>query len=164
VSAQTTFTVADNGDVGRNAVTAACDRWPLQRLGDGGDVPDWYDAEFSVDLEGDLAGVIAPEGTPVEVKTCRYRYDDPSGRRRGRWWIKRANHEQLLDQDGEYVLTVHDADTAEILRQGLVTATTVDAIVDGEWWACGAGGKTAEEYRQITWSAVFDDVGGEADG
>jgi len=153
VSSDAHVTVADNADFGLNAETAATERWPIERVQDNGDAPDWYDGRFVADLESDLGGVIVGEGTLVESKACRREYRE----RRGRWWIRRRNHQKLLEADGEYVLAVYDP-TGEILRQGLVSASTIDAIVDGNWWDAGAGGNQAEEYVQLPWSAVFEDL------
>lgn len=154
MSSDAAFSRGDNSDVGRNAVTAACDRWPLVRIGDAPDRPDWYDAEFSVDLSNDLLGTLATQGTPVEVKTCRAYRDDGSGRRRGRWLIRRANHEALLDANGEYVLSVYEGE--KILEQALLKARWVDAMIDN-WWT--ANGMRCEEYVQLPWRRVFATVG-----
>ena len=149
-----TTSVADNADHGLNAEEAACERWPLERVSGNGDEPDWFDARFTEDCEAGLAGIVAEAGTPVEVKVCRLRYPD----RFGRWWIKRANHERLLKADGEYVLAVHEK--GDVLRQGILSAQTVDALIEG-WWAAGDGGQDADQFVQLPWSAVLDSVGGE---
>lgn len=151
MSSDAHVTVADNTDFGINAETAACERWALERVED--EDPDWFDAQFTAELEGAF-GTIVPADTVVEVKSCRLEYRN----RRGRWWIRRRNHERLLDEGGEYVLSVYRSSTAEVLRQALVSAVTVDAIVDGDWWDAGAGGNEAEEYVQLPWSTVFEEV------
>lgn len=146
------MSVADNPEHCEAAERAACDRWPLEVVGDG--ESDWFDAEVSAPISTELSdGPIVEVGTPVEVKSCRRRY----GGRNGRWWIKRANHERLLGRDGEYVLAVRDA-SGDVLRLSLLSARTVDAMIS-EWWDTGnGGGRDADEFRQIPWSAVFESV------
>ncbi|RKD94742.1 hypothetical protein [Halopiger aswanensis] len=149
------MTVAENRERGHYVETAACDRWPLERVDD--DRAEWHDLEFVQDLVGDRAGVIATAGEVAEAKSCYETYDG----RAGRWWIRRENHERLVGVDGWYILVVLERESDEILRIALTRAATVDRIIDGNWWECGNGGRSAEQYRQIAWTAVFDGVGGE---
>lgn len=149
-----TASVADNSDFGLNAETAACENWPLERISGDADEPDQFDARFSEDFVGDGGGLIVAAGTPVEVKTCRLAYDQ----RKGRWWIRRDNHERLLQDGGEYVLSVYKEATGEILRQRLVSAQIIDSLID-QWWAAGNGHhETTEEFVQLPWSKVFNGV------
>ncbi|AGB17366.1 hypothetical protein Halru_2795 [Halovivax ruber XH-70] len=149
------MSVADNADWGRTVETAACERWPLEHVAGDDSEPDWFDARFVAPLETELAPVpIVEAGTPVEVKSCRRRYQG----RYGRWWIKRESHEQLLEAGGEYVLAV--TDRSGIVRMSLLDAETVDCLFS-TWWGTGNGGKDAEEYRQVPWTAVFDDLVGQ---
>lgn len=148
------MSVADNPDWGRSVETVACDRWPLNRVSSDDDVPDWIDARTVDPIETELSPEpIVEAGTPVEVKACQRRYRG----RNGRWWIKRGNHESLLAEDGEYVLAVYDSNSGDVVRMSLLSARTLDALVTS-WWDCGDGGRTAEEYRQIPWTAVFDNL------
>lgn len=147
------MSVADNADWGRTVETAACDRWPLEHVA-GDDSPEWFDARTVAPIETPLASSpIAEEGTPVEVKACRRRYRG----RYGRWWIRRENHERLLEAGGEYVLAVYDHAEGDVCRMALTSATTVDALVTS-WWECGDGGRCADQYRQVPWTAAFDDL------
>ncbi|WP_126662018.1 hypothetical protein [Haloterrigena salifodinae] len=151
--------VAKNRERGHDVECAACEQWPLERVDD--DRAEWYDLEFVADVVGNLAGTIATVGDVVEAKSCYETYDG----RAGRWWIRRENHERLVDVDGWYVLVVLERESDEILRMALTRAETVDRIIDGNWWDCGNGGRSAEQYRQVSWSAVFEDLrapGGES--
>lgn len=152
-----TASTAANRDRGTDVEELACERWPLELADDAH--CDWYDLEFIADLTTARPPVVVPAGTKAESKSCWIRYDG----RAGRWWIERENHEDLVDADGEYVFSVVDGASGDVERMALVPATTVDALID-EWWDCGDGGRTAEEYRQIPWTAVFDDLDEPADG
>ncbi|MFC3958900.1 hypothetical protein [Halovivax cerinus] len=148
------MSVADNADWGRTVETAACERWPLEHVAGDDREPDWFDARFVAPLETELAsGPIIEAGTPVEVKSCRTRYRG----RYGRWWIRRESHERLLEAGGEYVLAIYD--TGGIKRMSLLSAETVDCLISS-WWETGDGGRDADEYRQVPWTAVFEDLVG----
>ncbi|WP_247729579.1 hypothetical protein [Halovivax limisalsi] len=148
------MSVADNADWGRTVETAACERWPLEHVAADNDKPDWFDARFVAPLEAESTPEpIVEAGTPVEVKSCRRRYCG----RYGRWWIKRESHDRLVDAAGEYVLAV--TDRTGIVRMSLLSAETVDCLCS-TWWETGDGGPNAEEYRQVPWTVVFEDLVG----
>lgn len=143
------MSVAENRDRGLDVEDEACQRYPVEPASDARD--DWHDLEFTADLELDVVDdVLVEKGTLAESKSCYDHYRD----RRGRWWIRRGAHEQLLDADGVYLLSVVDRDTGGVLRTALVEASTVDQLID-RWWDCGNGGQTAKQYRQLPWSKIF---------
>ncbi|WP_276254775.1 hypothetical protein [Halomontanus rarus] len=151
------MTVANNRERGLDVEDRACVRWPLEPIAHAHEDRDgWCDLEFTDVLEGELTGPIALEGDRVEVKSCWDRHANGNGR----WWIRRDNHERLVDVDGWYVLAVVDRDTEEVCRMSLTRAKTVDAIIDNSWWDCGDGGRCAREFHQIYWTTVFDDLRG----
>lgn len=145
------MSTAENPDRGHSVEEIACYRWPAERVDD--QEASWYDIEFvdDVDVELSPAPVVA-QGTLGEVKSCYPFYDD----RAGRVWIRRENHERLLAVDGVYIVAVVERETEEVLRMGLSDASTIDAIIDEDWWECGQGGRSAEQYRQIPWTTFFD--------
>ncbi|ADB60834.1 hypothetical protein Htur_1949 [Haloterrigena turkmenica DSM 5511] len=126
------MTVAENRERGHNVETAACDRWPLERVAD--DRAEWYDLEFVADVVDELAGTIATVGDVVEAKSCYATYDG----RAGRWWIRRENHERLVDDGGWYVLVVLERDDltyeqrTEIAETLSTRATTFEAEQSGD--------------------------------
>jgi hypothetical protein len=146
-------TVAKNRERGLDVEDAACERWPLDPVAEDRDERDsWYDLEFIADVEIELSSVpVVEAGTLAEVKSCYPDYDD----RAGRWWIRRENHEKLVDAEGVYVLAVVERNTERVLRMALVDARTIDVIIDGDWWDAGDGGRSADQYRQISWTAIF---------
>jgi len=148
------MTVATNRNRGLDVEDEACQRWPAKSVPEDRDQRDgWYDLIFTDDIVEDISGsAIVEEGTFAECKSCFADYDD----RAGRWWIRRRNHELLAETDGVYVLAIVERETHRILRMPLVDATTIDAPIDGNWWETGNGGRSADEYRQLSWTAVFD--------
>jgi len=158
------MTAAQNRERGIRVEDLACDRWPARPIDDGRD--DWCDLEFVDDVTEDVGGTAVVEAdTLAEVKSCLAEYSSAGRTSSGRWWIRRGAHEQLLDVDGVYILAVVDPETDDVLRMALADATTVDALIDGDWWDCGDGGRTAEEFHQIAWTRVFDSLeapGGES--
>lgn len=153
------MTVSKNRERGFDIEDAATERWPLQIPVDGRDERNgWYDLEFTEDVTTNTTDTtVVTAGTKAEAKSCYARYDD----RNGRWWIRKQTHEQLVDVDGQYVLAVIDRDTEDVLRMGLTSARTVDAIIDDTWWDAGEGGQCASLYRQLAWTTVFESLGGE---
>lgn len=149
-----------NPERGLDVEDVACQRWPASPVSEDRD--EWCDLVIDEDLDVERsAEPVATAGTAVEVKSCYARYES----RAGRWWIARENHDRLLEVDGEYALGVVDEESEDVLRLGLLSARTVDAIIDGEWWHCGEGGQHVEEFRQIAWTDVFrslDEPGGDA--
>lgn len=148
------MTVATNRDRGLDVEDAACERWPAKPVPEDRDQRDgWYDLIFTDDVVDDVAGVpIVEEGTFAECKSCFPDYDD----RAGRWWIRRENHELLVGTEGVYVLAIVERETHRVLRMALVDASTIDALIDGNWWRTGNGGRSAEEYRQLPWTTIFE--------
>lgn len=59
------MTVAANRERGHYVETVACDRWPLERVGD--DRTERRELEFVEDVVGDRVGVIAAAGDVVEL-------------------------------------------------------------------------------------------------
>lgn len=150
---------AANRDRGTDVEDIVCERWPCDLTDPDGRL-DWYDFEFVQDLNIDRNDrPVVPAGTKGDAKSCYVTYED--GDRAGRWWIDRENHEALVDADGEYALAVIDGATGDVERLALVPARSVDALIDGDWWDCGDGGRTAEEFRQLPWTAVFDSLDAE---
>ncbi|TYT63024.1 hypothetical protein [Natrialba swarupiae] len=111
------MTVAENRERGHYVDTAACDRWPLERVDD--DRAEWYDLEYIQDVGGEHAGVIATADEVAEAKSCDETYDG----RAGRWWIRRENHERLVEADGWYVLVVLECDDLTIEQRQEIAET-----------------------------------------
>lgn len=142
------MTVELNRKRGLIAEVAACDRWPARQLTDTPDDTEWADIEFQEEVDAPIG--LIPDGTKGEVKSCIPEYGDCYGK----WWIRRRNHQRLLEDGGVYIFAIIDPDTHTVLRMGLLDATDVDVLID-EWWECGDGGHTAQAYRQLPWTTLF---------
>ncbi|MFC7047319.1 hypothetical protein ACFQH6_19590 [Halobacteriaceae archaeon GCM10025711] len=159
----------DNADWGRTVETHVCDRWNLEHVAGDRDVPDWYDATASTDHHLTVNGVTLDEpwlaaGTPVEVKSCQARVEDGSSTRRGRWWIRKGAHDQLVEVGGEYALAVGGPDTG-IHRTVLVSARTVDRLIEQHaTWSPTGSSHSAEAAARLPWTAVFAEADLQAGG
>ena len=94
---------------------------------------------------------VLPAGTEIEVKSTLRRYSA----RRGRFSIRRDQHERLVEEAGVYLLVVTEADASgrRPIAQKVVPATTVDAIVADSWVDAGDG--RVDDYAQRAWSRFF---------
>lgn len=122
---------------------------------------EWYDARtrerFSPAVP--LLDVLeVPVDTPVEVKACRVTVSNGSGSTKGRFYLKRKSHRQLVDADGVYLLAVYDPDAdddADAVRAMVfVAATGVDRVVD-TWTDAEVGGADAE-VAKLRWDRLLD--------
>lgn len=121
---------------------------------------DWHDAQLVAPLTAAddlrLFGQAAiPAGRPVEIKSCQqWISDGADGRRRGRWYIKRNAHQQLVDHHGVYLFVVYHGDTGQVLSRiaapsyKIGTRTREWSDVSGEWGDA--------EVSKLTWTALLD--------
>ena len=104
---------------------------------------------------------VVNEGDPVEIKSVAVRLASGSP---GRFNVRRTQHEALLEVGGWYLFVVCTPNQERgVLAYEFVPAAVVDEELiptagAGDdsvslWWD---GGDGREEYRQITWTAVFD--------
>ena len=152
----------DNADWGRSAETAACERWPLERVSSDADEPWWFDARATETIFGNDGFSDVEAGTPIKVKSARWRIDANGGDRRGRWLLRERAHEQLLDADGEYALAVVREDEG-VVAIVLRPAWFVDDLVTA--WSPTSTRRSARSGRrvaQIVWGRVFDEGDGKA--
>jgi hypothetical protein len=111
--------------------------------------PRTTDARFATPL-------LEPE-TDVEIKAAQTRL--ASGRR-GRWYVRKRQHERLLAASGAYLLVVYAPTfpTHDVRAQLVIPASLVDERLPDGW--TGVDGDRAEEgYRQLAWSAFIDPDG-----
>jgi hypothetical protein len=92
------------------------------------------------------------DGTPGEVKGCIRR----TGRGdMGKFFIRRENHERLLDADGFYVLAVYDPQNwkqGPVLDVEMKPAAWLDSV-DVGWTANGS--RRDEVVKRPVWSELF---------
>lgn len=93
---------------------------------------------------------VLERGSIVEIKSTIQTYADG---RRGRFKIRRSQHEALLDSAGAYLFVVcRDTIDRPPVALKVVPATTVDALVHS--WIDSATSRS--EYAQISWGSIFD--------
>jgi hypothetical protein len=140
--------VADNRDRGIGAEDESCRQCPLEPAAE--DRGEWFDLVATDSF--DVTGQPVDAGDRFECKSCWNRY----GSRRGRWWIPRKNHDRLIESDGWYILSVVDREAEYILRMAAVRASHADQLIGDRWTDRGRGSKGVDQYRQLSWSVVFD--------
>lgn len=105
-----------------------------------------------------LEAVTIPAGVEVEIKACARRISDGSTDRRGRFYLRRAQHEALLDRGAWYLFVVYEGDVEqdgeieEVVAMVAIPARVVDELVS-TWTDAGPG---RGEATQITWSRLID--------
>ena len=119
---------------------------------------EWHDAEVVTLLEPceDVVFYALPllaVGTVVEIKAAQLRL--ASGQR-GRFYIRKRQHQKLLDANGVYLFAVYDPrDDHRVLRMAVWAASLVDELLPDGWTAVH-GDRAEEGYRQLAWSRVID--------
>ncbi len=133
---------------------------------DGADEDYWYDAHPEVALfhsrKVPMVGtcVIEPE-QPVEIKAARAVISNGTRTRCGRFYITRAQHEQLLEAGGVYLFTVYveGGDDPELRGMLAVPAVIVEEELRPKWY--NVDGRS--DYYQISAERLpIDGLGGEA--
>lgn len=88
-------------------------------------------------------------GSIIEVKSCIPRLT--SGQR-GKFYLRRGQHEQLVEEGGYYLFAVVSPHDREPIAMIAVAATTVDDVIPS--WRDGGDGR--QDCSQISWSRIFD--------
>ncbi|MFC3957150.1 hypothetical protein [Halovivax cerinus] len=121
----------------------------------------WHDAVTTGLLEPSTTlpfyGIVVVETeTPIEIKACQVRTSNGSRSTRGRFYVKRQAHEQLLDAAGMYLLAVYvPRPGLPNLARAIVPATLVDELLRGRWYDVAAD-RSEQEVAQLAWSHVID--------
>lgn len=113
-----------------------------------------YDARF------ERASDHVLDGRPVEIKSCLPWITDGTRRRRGRYWIRRGAHDDLVERDGVYVFVVVDP-TSTIDDPEVIAHTTVPANkAFSEWltWSPTGSRHRAEYAAQFSHARLFDEI------
>ncbi|AFK18648.1 hypothetical protein E6P09_07685 [Haloferax mediterranei ATCC 33500] len=88
-------------------------------------------------------------GTVVEIKSAMVVYGE--AQRRGRFLLRRSQHDHLLEEGGVYLFAVCAPNPArDIIAAKVVPASLVDEF-DFSW----VSRKTRSDYAQVTWTQVF---------
>lgn len=141
---------------GEKAESAVLEAVPELEYAPDSDV-EHADARASTLLEASaelpIVGMALVErGTLVEIKSAIARHGDGG---RGRFYLRREQHAQLLADSGVYVFAVCEPRPArDVIALKVVPATGVDALVGDDWRGAGDG---RPECYQLSWGRVFDD-------
>ncbi|AFZ71413.1 hypothetical protein [Natronobacterium gregoryi] len=120
----------------------------------------WHDAKTTAVLEADRSlpfyGVVLLEPeTPVEIKGCQIRTSNGSRSTRGRFYVKRDPHEQLLEAAGMYLFVVYlPRPGLPQVARAVVPATIVDELLAGRWYDVG-GSRSENEVAKLAWPHVI---------
>lgn len=93
---------------------------------------------------------VLERGTLVEIKSAVRQLSTGS---KGRFYLRKRQHERLLDAGASYLFAVVD-DSRQLLAVKIVPAVIVDDVVPS--WIVSGNGRGP--YAQLAWSRVFDDV------
>ncbi|WP_121743868.1 hypothetical protein [Natronorubrum halophilum] len=124
----------------------------------------WHDAKTSTLLEASRSltffGIVLVEPeTPIEIKGCQIETSNGDRTTRGRFYVKRAAHEQLLEAAGMYLLVVYlPRPGLPQVARAIVPATLVDELLAGRWYDVG-GSRSEQEVAKLAWSHVIDPAG-----
>ncbi|WP_137288129.1 hypothetical protein [Natronorubrum halophilum] len=124
----------------------------------------WHDAKTSALLEASRSlpffGIVLVEPeTPIEIKGCQIETSNGDRSTRGRFYVKRAAHEQLLEAAGMYLLVVYlPRPGLPQVARAIVPATLVDELLAGRWYEVG-GSRSEQEVAKLAWSHVIDPAG-----
>ena len=92
---------------------------------------------------------------PIEIKAARVRL---ASERRGRFYLRRRQHERLLAEGGVYVFAVYEeAPGRPIPGLRVAAADAVDALLPDGWTDID-GPRSETDYRQLAWSRLLDTV------
>lgn len=113
-----------------------------------------YDAEPVTAIgpsdELDFAGIAVLErGVPIEIKSCIPRL---SSGQRGRFYLRRGQHDRLADDGGIYLFAVVSPHDREPITCKVAAALSVEDVIPS-WRDAGAG---RQQYSQISWPSIFD--------
>ncbi|ELY46169.1 hypothetical protein [Natronorubrum tibetense] len=124
----------------------------------------WHDARTTAVLEASRSlpfyGIVLVEPkTPIEIKGCQIETSNGSRSTRGRFYVKRGAHEQLLEAGGMYLLVVYlPRPGLPQVARAIVPATLVDELLSGRWYDV-SGSRSEQEVAKLAWSHVIDPAG-----
>ena len=137
------------GERGEAAVIAHVDG--LDPVGDS--VAEHFDAQPTVALwpsEIPMVGIAVVEaGRPIEIKTT---IPELSSQDRGRFYLRRQQHQRLVEDGACYLFAVTSPHDREPLAMKIVPAVSVETVISS--WI-DAGDRL--DYAQVSWSNIFDE-------
>ncbi|WP_255149796.1 hypothetical protein [Halorarius halobius] len=124
-----------------------------------GDEPGIPDARVSTVLSPSprlpFVGVcVLEKGTDVEIKSAAAVVNQTQ--RRGRFNLRKRQHDSLLERAGSYLFAVCEPRPERpVIAMKIVPATIVNDVV-GSWIPIEDDSRSEVAYAQLTWTAIFD--------
>ncbi|QLG51093.1 hypothetical protein [Natrinema halophilum] len=121
----------------------------------------WHDARTTAVLEASRSlpfyGIVLVEpDVPIEIKGCQIETRNGGRSTRGRFYVRRAAHEQLLEAAGMYLFVVYlPRPGLPQVARAIVPATLVDELLTGRWYDVD-GSRSEQEVAKLAWSHVID--------
>lgn len=140
----------DNADWGRIVESAACERWPAQRVSDR---VDGHDLVFEGVASGDTPSEVVTAGDVAECKAVCLAVSDGNSTRAEHWWFRRESHDCLVEADGVYIAGVY-IESEGVLRMAFIPAQEMNRVLSDHWTSCGTS-HSADESVQPPWTAIF---------
>lgn len=95
---------------------------------------------------------VLEKGHPVEIKSVMVVYGERQTR--GRFYLRKGQHQLLLERAGSYLFAVCEPSSArDVLAMKVVPASIVDELVSS--WIDVDADRAESAYAQLTWSRVF---------
>jgi hypothetical protein len=151
VSSQTTLSSRQAGENAESAVIQAVSG--LEYVPDS--EAEHYDARATTAVspsdQVQFGGIcVLEDGTVVEIKSVMVVYGE--SQTRGRYYLRRGQHETLLAENGVYLFAVCEpTPDRDVIRLKVLPATIVDEVIHS--WITPDG---RADYAQLAWSNVFD--------
>lgn len=158
MSSQSSLYSTSSVRAGSNAEAAVLQLVPELRYVPG-DEPTIPDAVVSTVLSPSrdlpFVGVcVLEKGTPVEIKSASAVVTE--SQRRGRFQLRKRQHEALLESAGSYLFAVCEPRPERpIIAMKVVPATIVDDVVSS-WITVEDDSRSEVAYAQRAWTAIFD--------
>ncbi|RDZ39426.1 hypothetical protein C5B91_20255 [Haloferax sp. Atlit-10N] len=93
--------------------------------------------------------LVLEQGSEVESKSCAVVINESQDR--GRYYLRKKQHEALVELGAFYLFSVRDPNTDEVIAAKIVPAT---AVTDLNFSWIEAEGRAT--FGQITWTQIFD--------
>jgi len=93
-------------------------------------------------LGEEIDGILTFNGKPAEVKSCQRTINSYTGERSGRFWFKGSQHDELIENDGVYILLVHEGE--KVVSTRIIKASLLFPQFQGA--------------KTVSWPALFDRI------
>lgn len=93
-------------------------------------------------------------GVAVEIKSAGVVYGE--SQRRGRFYLRRSQHDRLVEAGGVYLFAVCGPNNREVVAMKIVPATQVEQLIDAVTDHWRTAGDSRDECVQLSWARIFD--------